>query len=162
MAEETEAPKGGNKKLILGLVVFNVLAAGGVGYVFMSGKDEAAAAPVAADAGVPAAAITPKALFGPMVELKPLVGNLDDPSAGRYVKVTVHLEIASEELRVPIEEAMVPIRNAMIVYFTGVKVEETVGAANRKKIAKDLLEQIQKVIGKSVVKRVFFAEFVTQ
>lgn len=162
--ESIELPKGGgNRKLILGLVAFNLIAAGGVAYVVLGGGEEGdEEAVVEEDAGVPEDEGEGKSLYGPMVEMKSLVANLDDPSAGRYVKVQIHLELTDEELRLPVEEAMVPIRSAVIIFFTGIPVAGTVGSANRLKIASDLRAEIEKVVGKNIVKRIFFAEFVTQ
>ena len=167
--EADEIPKkGGSKKLVLALVVFNLLAAAGVGYFVIFGKSEEAAADKGGDANQGEGGQGESrddelgGTYGPLVEMKPLVGNLDDPAAGRYVKIKLHIEIASEDIRPQVEAALVPIRSELLVYFTGLKVEDTIGSKNKKRIIADVTDLVEGVAGEELVRRVFFTEFVTQ
>lgn len=162
--DKDEIPKkGGKKMLVLGLVLFNLLAAGGVGYfVVMGDADEAAADEGGDEEEAEEKGPVGGTEYGPLVEMKPLVSNLDDPQAGRYVKITLHLEIKSEDVRPQVEAALVPIRSELLVYFTGIKVEETIGTKNKKRIIQDVTDLVDGVVGEGLVRRVFFTEFVTQ
>lgn len=162
--DKEEVPKkGGKKKLVLALIIFNLLAAAGVGYFVIFGEepeeeegdsdeegDEEEGEPMAGKG------------FGPLVEMKPLVGNLDDPGAGRYVKIKLHIEIKSEDDRPQVEAALVPIRSELLVYFTGVKPADTIGSKNKKRIIADVTDLVEGIVGSELVRRVFFTEFVTQ
>lgn len=161
--EEEPKKKGGNKMLIIILVVVNVLALGGGAFFLLASKggdDEDIVEDEEGDDEEEQA--TPENQFGPLVEMKPLVANLDDPTAGRYVKITLHFEIHTEEQRPLMESALVPIRSRLLVYFTGVKLEDTIGKNNKLKIINDVKQIADEMVGEEVVRRVFFTEFVTQ
>lgn len=169
MSEESEEvpKKGGKKMLVLGLVVFNLLAAAGVGFFVMSGGDEEEAEEEEEESredsdGEEEERGSGSQEYGPLVEMKPLISNLDDQAAGRYVKITLHLELKDEDVRPRVEGALAPIRNELLVYFTGVKVEETIGSKNKKRIIGDVADLVDGVVGHGLVRRVFFTEFVTQ
>lgn len=171
MADEKdeEAPKKkGNKTLIMALVAFNLIAAGGVGYFVLSGSsddeevEEEGEEGEEGDGDEAAEPEVPLTDFGPLVEDKPLVGNLNDPGAGRYVKIKLHYEIKNEEMRPRLEAALVPIRSELLIYFTGLTVEDTIGTENKVKIVEDIKKIVDRVVGEGVVRRVFFTEFVTQ
>lgn len=160
MADTAEEPKKGSKKmLIFALIGFNVVTAAAAGYFVLGSQAEEEEEDEEVAEETPT---TPEGQFGPLVEMKPLVGNLDDPDAGRYVKIKLHFEITKEELRPMMETAMVPIRSELLVYFTGIKVADTIGTANKLKIMSDVQRIAQKVVGEGMVNRVFFTEFVTQ
>lgn len=155
--EETssESPKRNGAKIAVAVVL--VLAAGGAGAYFLLFAKHAGAT-----AKAEAAAPAPKARFGPLVELQPLVANLNDPQAGRYVKMTIHLETVDEEAKTAVEAAIVPIRNEALMLLSGITVEETIGAENKQKLSTQLHEKTTGIVGKDVVRRVFFSEFVVQ
>lgn len=148
--------------LIFALIGFNVITAAAAGYFVLGSQAQEEEEEEDDEEEVAEEAAVPEGQFGPLVEMKPLVGNLDDPDAGRYVKITLHLEIAKEELRPLVEGALVPIRSELLVYFTGVKVVDTIGTANKLRIMSDVQRIAQKVVGEGIVNRVFFTEFVTQ
>ena len=159
--EKPEIPTGGKKKLVLILVVVNVLAIGGVGYFVMAGGDSEAAA----DDGEGEAEqeeSESQASFGPLVEMRALVANLNDIDGGRYVKVTPPLELKDEAARAGVEAALVPIRNELLVYFSDVTVEQCIGADSKRRIADEIAGLINEMMGGKTVKRVFFTEFVVQ
>lgn len=171
--EKEEPKKKASKKgLIFGLIGINLVAAGAVGYFVLMGQAQAETGEEDGDAEDSEASAEGDSesgsegaeppSFGPLVEDKPLVGNLNDPAAGRYVKVKLHYEIANEELRPRMEMALVPLRSELLIYFTGIKVEDTIGKENKQRIVADIQKLAQKVAGEGVVKRVFFTEFVTQ
>lgn len=173
MADKTEEPKDGgggggtNKLLIIVLIVFNLLAVGGIAVLILGaqndgGDDEAAEEEEEEAAEGGGGVQEGPGQFGPLIEMKPLVANLDDPTAARYVKITLHFEIASETQRPMMEPALVAIRSRLLVYFTGVKLEDTIGKNNKLKIIDDIKALADEVVGEGVVRRVFFTEFVTQ
>ena len=55
---------------------------------------------------------------GPIMALEPIVTNLAEPDADRYLKVTVQLRISSEAAKAEVEASLVPIRSQMLMYFS--------------------------------------------
>ncbi|NOY91179.1 MAG: hypothetical protein GXP55_08200 [Deltaproteobacteria bacterium] len=165
MADETNAdeqpkPKGGSKLLLI-LVLVNVLGMAGLGVylVLFQGKGGAEAQPAdEADGDAPEAGE-----FGPLVEMDPIIANLNDPQAGRYVKVTIHLEAKDEETQPAVQAAMVPIRNRLLIYFSNLTAVDTEGSEKKEEIRGHVLELVNEVLGGgNKVRRVFYSEFVVQ
>ncbi len=159
--EPKEEAKPKRSPLILIIVIINLLAVGGLGayMVFFQGPAQAqAAAPAAAPAAPPMA---PTA-FGPLVEMTPLVANLNDEHIGHYIRVSMHLEVTDEETKVQVEEALVPIRNRLVIYFSELTTEQTNASGARERIRGELVEAINEVLGAPKVRRVFYTDFVVQ
>lgn len=155
--EAAEAPKK-KSKLMLIVVLFNMLAVGGMGAYLAFFQAPAAAAPAA-----PAAAPPPPATsYGPLVEMTPLVANLNDERIGRYIRVTLHLEVADEETKAKVEEALIPIRNRLVIYFSELTTEQANSSGARERIRGELVEAINEVLGAPLVRRVFYTDFVVQ
>lgn len=164
-AKKEEESKDDEKKskrspLVLVIVIINLLAVGGMGayMVFFQGPSQAqAAAPE--EAAAPAAASTE---YGPLVELTPLVANLNDEHIGHYIRVSMHLEVADEETKLEVEEALIPIRNRLVIYFSELTTEQTNASGARERIRGELVEAVNEVLGAPKVRRVFYTDFVVQ
>ena len=158
MAEEKKAAEEKKKGfLIIALVMVNFLTVAGIGaYVFFFQKK-------AAVASAPAAPPKPKVrALGALVEMNPIIANLDDPAGGRYIKITPFLEVNDEKAKVDVEKHVVPIRSALLVYFSGLKVNDTLGADRKTKVRDELKSRINEMLGAPLVKQVHFSEFVVQ
>ena len=179
--EAVPAGTGGNKKLLVMVLVFNVVIAGALGYLMLSGKQgqaekahhaaegahegeaegegEEAEAEAKGKDGHKAAS-----KFGPLVEIGSFVANLSNPGSGpsRYAKVTVHVEAFDEEAKVKVEAALVPIRAEALMYFSNAKVEDVIGQDKIQALSEELLKRITVLVGKKTVRRVFFSELVVQ
>lgn len=158
-AEEVPVKPKKNMLLII-LVAVNMLGMLGVGAYVMffqgGGEAEAQAAPAEVAPAVP------EGRFGPLVEFNPIVANLAEADATRYVKVTLHLEVANEEQQLKLEEMTIPIRDRMVLYFSGLTAEDTLGEDKKAAIKEQLKELANEVAGAEVIRNVFIGEFVVQ
>jgi len=157
-AEEQAKPKGGNKLLLI-LVLVNVLGMAGLGVYLVLFQGKGATAQAAeAEGDAPEAGE-----FGPLVEMDPIIANLNDPQAGRYVKVTIHLEAKDEDTMPSVQAGIVPIRNRLLIYFSNLTAADTEGAEKKEEIRGRVLELVNEVLGNDhKVRRVFYSEFVVQ
>lgn len=157
---EEEVTEGGGKRnanaLLLVVMLVNTLAlvGGGVYFAFFH-QSAGAAAPAAEEEKEPNE-------VGPLLPLDPIVANLADPTATRFVKVAVQLELVDEEKRPVVEAAIVPIRNAILLHLSGLKTEDTSGTENKEKIRDALLAEVHETLGTEDVRRLYFGEFVVQ
>lgn len=168
-AEEVdELTKPKRNKLVILLVVMNLALVGGAAaWFFLSGGDPAEAQE--ADEEQEPEELDPT-VFGPLIELAPIIANLNDAESGRFLKVTMYVEVAAdateeaeaEALRAEVDAKIVPIRSRLVVYFSSCTVEETLGAENKERIALEIVELINEVLGEEQVRRVFYTEFVVQ
>lgn len=191
VAAAPAAPRGGSsKKLVLLLVALNVLALGaGGGYVFWTTqKAEAAAAAAATSAARGGAAAgdgeggegeaqAPGAtrdadddkpdeedpIFrGQVIALDPIITNIGSTDEGRFVKVTVQLEVRTEEAKGRVEAASVPIRDAIIAHLSSLTPGETEGDVKKREIKERLRQLVNAEVQGNPVRRVYFTEFLVQ
>ncbi len=161
MADEDELEAGIKPKrnlLLIGLVAVNMLGMAGVGaYVMFF---QSSPSPASADDAAPAP--PPEERFGPMFELNPIVANLANQEGTRYVKVKLHFEVANDEDLGSIEALMVPLRDRMLIYFSGLTVEGSIGDAQKDVIRAELVTLANELIGRELVRNIYFTEFVVQ
>lgn len=167
--DELKKPK--RNKLVILLVVMNLLLIAGAGtWFFLSGGDSAEAQEDSDDSDDEEPEEADPTVFGPLIEMSPIVANLNDSESGRYLKVTMYMEVAAdatdeeaaELLRAEVESKVVPIRSRLIVYFSSCTVEDTLGSENKERIAGEIVEVVNEVLGEEKVRRVFYTEFVVQ
>jgi flagellar FliL protein len=155
-AKSEAKPK--KSKMMLIIIVANVLVVGGIAaYVVLGhgGESEAHAEEAAHEA-------PPGPEFGPLVAFEPLIVNLSDATAARYVKVTVQLEVGNEEQRLFTEQHIVPVRDRLIVYFSGLPSDHALGPAAKEAMKEELRGVINDVLGTDIIRNVYFTEFVIQ
>lgn len=189
--DKPAAAGGGNKKLMIIVLATNVLLAGGLGYVVMSGKSEDPD-PKAAhgkadgeeddeedddeedddeeddDEGAEGedgkGGGHAKAKFGPLLEVGTFVANLSVPPGEqpRYAKVSIHVEAANEDAKARVEGALVPIKTEALMLLSNAKPEDVIGQDKIQALSDTLLKRAHKLVGKKAVKRVFLSELVIQ
>lgn len=103
--------------------------------------------------------------FGPLVEIGSFVANLTSSVPNgppRYAKVAVFVEAANEDGKTKVEAAVVPIKAESLMYLSGLTAEAVIGQEKIRGLQDELLKRVNGVVGKGVVKRVYFSEFVVQ
>lgn len=158
---------GGNRGMILiivAIVMLNFLAMGGLAAFFLLREDKAAAeAPTKmGDESEEPGSSTPVGAVKALVEMRPIVANLRDKGGRRYVKILTFLEVADEATKELVTGQLVLIRNEMLIYFSGMDVESTIGSEEKTRIREEIKLLVNKTLGKELIKRVFFTEFVVQ
>jgi flagellar FliL protein len=165
---------GGSKKLLIMVLGFNVMIAGGLGYLVLAGqhghaaegKEKHAGGDGAHEGGAEDAKGDKKAgpKFGPLLEVGSFVANLANPGPGpgRYAKVTVFIEAADEEAKLRLEVALVPIRSEALMFLSNAKAEDVIGQDKIRVLSEELLKRVNALVGKNSVKRVYFSELVVQ
>jgi flagellar basal body-associated protein FliL len=172
---------GGNKKLLLMVLIFNVVIAGGLAYLVIAGRGKPAEKPKHGDAagekaeaeGEAAEGEEPEAeakgekhagKFGPLLDVGSFVANLASVGSApaRYAKVNISIEVANEEVKKTVELALVPLKSEALMYFSNAKAEDVIGQDKIRAIGDELKKRFNALLGKNTVKRVFFAELVVQ
>lgn len=157
-AEAAGPPAPKPPKIILGLLGVNLALSGLVAFKTMTAHPAHAAeahkeaAPVA----------TSRELTGALVALEPFVVNLDEEGNPRYLKVGIQAEVREESDVKILEKNKTIIHDDVLGYLSGLKVSETLGAANKDHIRAELVERMGKVVGEDRVRRIVFTEFVVQ
>ena len=145
--DELQAPK--SKKTLIIIVVNVIILAGVVGFFLFASpgsKKEASA----------------DAMPGPVVPLEAFIVNLLEPGAERYLKVTVSVELESEEDVERIEIRKAQIRNEILLLLSNLSFSETQGEEKKLIIQQNILQRVNRVLPKGGIKRVYFTDFVIQ
>jgi flagellar FliL protein len=95
-----------------------------------------------------------------LVTVPTFVVNLADPSGRRYLKLSMDLEVKGGPEAV--QGSMSKIRDALLMLLSSKSVEELAGVEGKITLRKDVADRINQVLGKPVVLRVYFTDFVIQ
>jgi flagellar basal body-associated protein FliL len=101
--------------------------------------------------------------------LDPVVANLDEPGATRYIRTAfileMSLELGEEKGTAILEQKKPLITNLLTIYLAGLNIETTRGDKNLKRIQSELCDMFNEQIfpdSKPMVKRVLIKEFAVQ
>ena len=163
-AEDGAAPKKGIPKLfiIIGAVALLVLLGGGAAFFFLSsGTAEADAEHGAASADGHGGTIEAAHTF--IFNLPPMVINLNNEGTGEaFMKLTVALEVANEEMMLEIQPRMAKVVDAFQVYLRELRKSDLEGSAGIYRLKEELLRRVNVAIYPSRVESVLFKEILVQ
>lgn len=154
-AHAKPAAKSGKKKLMI-IVLAAILVLGGaggfVGYRMLSHKGEKAGE----EGGKKKEGQEKTAL----IAVDPFVVNLTEH--GRYLKVTLQLELSDAAQLASVTEKMPNIRDAIITLLSSKSAEAVSGPEGKLQLKDELLLRTNQAMGKDLFKNLFFTEFVMQ
>lgn len=153
-AAKEPAPKRSPLVLVLSLVSVVALAGSGAAVYLVVARPAAAEAPATSEEARPE--------IGPLVELTPMVVNLDEQDASRLLRVVFQLELENEADRAVLEQRLVPLRSDMLLHLSSLRVDDVQGRENRERLLEALRTRMVPILGEGVVRRVYFGELVVQ
>jgi flagellar FliL protein len=113
-------------------------------------------------AGVAASDPVPDRL-GRMVALDPVVVNIAQTEGRRYLKATLHVEVADEERGAKEVEARKPqIQDCLVSTLTAKTLPEITAPDALERLRMELRERLGQLLGPARLRRVFITEFVVQ
>ncbi len=169
MAKDDKAADEGEKKSgggILPLIntVLLVLVLGVGGFNAWTLMNQQAAPPTAqikptADTVIPEAEDDADATPVEM-DLDNVTVNLADPN--RFLRVKIKLSVRSEEAKTKIETNKAEINDLIITAMSGKRFEDIRSPQGKYELKEELVHRINKAIGGSPVRKLFFTDFVSQ
>jgi len=186
-AADKPAEKGKGNSIVPWIIIAAVVvvAAGaglGLGRLFAGSKPQAAAAP-APPANQPATQTADKPAAAEQLksdapaspdniwyfDLDPVVANLDEPGATRYVRATLTLEMSGEispdKGKTFLEDKKPLLTNLLTIYLAGLNVEATRGDKNLKRIQSGICDTFNERLfpdSKPLIKGILLKEFAVQ
>jgi flagellar basal body-associated protein FliL len=98
-----------------------------------------------------------------LVNMSPFVVNLEDDSGEmHYLKVQVAVQLTAPSFTKAFESSTPKTRNALLFYLSSLKVADTQGLDNKKKILERVRSEVRESVGKNAIADVFLTEFVIQ
>lgn len=162
--------------LIVVFLLITVLGGAGAAYFFLfkgkseggegggehgGGEAKAEHAPAAAAAAaVPATG--EKEMVGIINRMDPFIVNLNEVDASRYLKVTVELEVTSEEVVKELDKRSPQVRDLSVGILSSKSFADIQGADGKFRLKEELMFAINKVLTAGQVKRIYFTQFVVQ
>ena len=142
-----------SKKLLIVIAIVLLTAIGGfVGYTkFFGGKSDAQ------EKGHTDAKSGQKSA---LVPLDPFVVNLSEP--GRYLKLTMQLEVESSSNQSMVTEKMPNLRDAVITLLSSKSAESVASPEGKFQLKDELILRVNQAVGKEIFKNLYFTEFVMQ
>ena len=165
---EPRPQKSGNKLLMI-LLLVNMVGLVGLGAFVALGMTKSAPPPppedvveeAMDDSDLPSLGSN-SSEGGPIVELKPLVVNLREPSGDRYLKVKLHLELDAEETKVVVDSKLSQIRYQLTMLLAGQRVVDVQGPENMEALRKAMVRRANAVLHKGRIVGVWPAEWIVQ
>lgn len=170
---EEAAPKPKSKlPLILGVVGLVVVLGGGA-WFFLGGKKKHGGDAERGGGGEHGAAAaeeeeeehgeTPsKEALGALLPLDPFVANLADEDGKRYLKANLQIEFYQSKVPEEFNQRTAQVRDLLLTLFTSKMFSEIRTPAGKAVLRDEIVNRLNRAIGKDMVKAVYFTDFIVQ
>ncbi len=160
---EEQEKKGGKKKLLIFLLIFLIIAGAGgfAAYKFLIAKEDKSNTPEKKAEKV-VKEVNAVEQLGIMYDLGTFVVNLADKDADRYLKITVVLELESDQVRMEVEKRLPQIKDAITTLLLTKTSEEIKTAEGMELLKEEIIKRVNAILPLGGVKNVYFTEFVIQ
>jgi flagellar FliL protein len=152
-AEEEKTPKKSKLKLIIIAVAVLLIGAGGIyGYSkYDKGKKDNAEA-------------TKEKIMSIVCPLNSFVVNLQDKTGvgKRYLKLTMQLEVGKEEDKLLIGNHNAQLRDTILLLLSSQSLKEINTMEGKLDLKQTLLSRMNQILGDTIVRGIYFTEFVVQ
>jgi flagellar protein FliL len=147
------AKKGKGRLIIIAAAAIVVVLAGAGLYLFLSaGKS--------ADVAATEAAAAPQSFI---FNLPPMTVNLNNEADGEaFMKLTVALEVANQEMMTEIQPSMAKVVDAFQVYLRELRKSDLEGSAGIYRLKEELLRRVNVAIYPAKVESILFKEILVQ
>ncbi len=95
-----------------------------------------------------------------LIQLDPFILNLSEP--GRFVKLTVHLEVKNEKIQQYVNNRMPKIRDSIITLVSSKSADVLATPEGKFQLKDELLLRVNQAVEKDLIKNIYFTEFVIQ
>ena len=151
--DSAAAKKGRGRLIIIAAAAIVVVLAGAGLYLFLSaGKG--------ADVAATEAAAAPQSFI---FNLPPMTVNLNNEADGEaFMKLTVALEVANQEMMTEIQPSMAKVVDAFQVYLRELRKSDLEGSAGIYRLKEELLRRVNVAIYPAKVESILFKEILVQ
>ena len=101
-------------------------------------------------------------LLGPIFPLDTFIVNLADKGGKRYLRITIVLELDSEELESEIKKRLPQVRDSILTVLPTKRFEDISSAKGKTMLRDQMLERINSFLARGQLTNIYFKEFVVQ
>jgi flagellar FliL protein len=164
MADEAQAPvKKKSKKIFIILILLILLGGSGfAAYYFgladmiLGGGDTTQSAPEAKEdvKASPGSTTT--------VSVQPFVVNLSNPVGSKHIRLSIDLEMTSENAARQLEQEMVKVRDSIIMLLSSKSYADLAPMEGKLQLKSEIVERVNLILGGPRVVKVYFKDMVFQ
>ena len=99
---------------------------------------------------------------GPIFPLDTFIVNLADPNGNRYLRVTIKLELKSDEITEQVEKRLPHIRDGILMILPTKKYSDINSVEGKTALRDQIMASINNLLNKDSVTNIYFTEFVVQ
>lgn len=148
--------------VLLGVLIVFMLGMGG-GLFLMWNKLSALDAQSAADAGEESEqAADLEQPLGPILPLDTFIVNLADKGGNRYLRVTMALELETNQLEDELNKRLPQVRDSILMILPTKRFEDISSAEGKTALRDQILEKINSILVLGKITNIYFKEFVIQ
>jgi flagellar FliL protein len=100
--------------------------------------------------------------MGPVFPLDSFIVNLSDQGGKRYLRITMGLELGDTKFAEELTKRLPQIRDSILMTLPSRKVEELQTTEGKNLLRADIISKLNELLGKEIVKKIYFTEFVIQ
>ena len=101
-------------------------------------------------------------LLGPIFSLDTFIVNLADKGGKRYLRITIDLELDSEELESEVKKRLPQVRDSILTILPTKRFEDISSAKGKTALRDQMLERINGMLARGQITNIYFKEFVVQ
>ena len=101
-------------------------------------------------------------LLGPIFPLETFIVNLADKGGKRYLRVTIDLELDSEELEGEVAKRLPQVRDSILTILPSKRFEDISSVQGKTALRDQILERINGMLARGQITNIYFKEFVVQ
>jgi flagellar FliL protein len=101
-------------------------------------------------------------LLGPIYSLDTFIVNLADKGGKRYLRMTIDLEMDSEELESEVKKRLPQVRDSVLTILPTKRFDDISSAKGKTALRDQMLERINGLLTRGKVTNIYFKEFVVQ
>lgn len=148
--------------VILGVVLLLVVGMGG-GLMMMWTKLSSMNAQIAtaAEAGQGQKGAD-LAMIGPIMELETFIVNLADPGGKRFLRVTMDLELSSDDVQKEVATRLPQVRDAILMVLPTKRFEDISHTEGKMALRDELIASLNQLLTTGRINNIYFKEFVVQ
>jgi flagellar FliL protein len=107
-------------------------------------------------------AVPVEKLLGPIFPLETFIVNLADKGGKRYLRITIDLELDSEELESEVAKRLPQVRDSILTILPTKRFEDISSAHGKSALRDQMLERINGMLARGQITNIYFKEFVVQ
>jgi flagellar FliL protein len=100
--------------------------------------------------------------MGPVFALDSFIVNLSDQGGKRYLRVTMGLELGDPKLAEELTKRLPQVRDSILMTLPSRKVDELQTAEGKSALRAEIVSNLNELLGKDTVKKIYITEFVIQ